>query len=159
MRKVLLIAEVSLLAEDIEFEAYHGKYRMVPISLKTKGPRGGWLYNEYDMQKDSGDLENSLSNDDSDFYDIEDSSIRDRRNSGDSNNKEDERNMKRTTRRRLNWSPFRTSKTKKEIKQMLTSSQREEMCKILGSWEPPEMTTNNLVRIFSIILSLQENTM
>ena len=61
MRKVLLIAEVSLLAEDIEFEAYHGRLTMIPKQLKTKGVRCGWLYNEYDTPEDSGDKEKNLS--------------------------------------------------------------------------------------------------
>lgn len=164
MRKVLLIAEVSLLAEDIEFEAYRGRHTMIPMQLKTKGTRCGWLYNEYDMPEDSGDKENNLSDDDSisysDVYEIESNSSHGEVIGGDI--KEEKENTKLTSHRRLSWSHFKSSTTKKEMRQMLTSSQRENMCKILGGWEPPEAATNPSVRnIHSyhlLISSSQENS-
>ena len=80
----------------------------------------------------------------SDVYEIDTSSSHGEAIGGDV--KEGKGNTKPTSHRRLNWSPFKTSKIKKEMRQMITSSQKENMCQILGGWEPPETATNPSVR-------------
>ena len=147
MRKVLLIAEVSLLGEDIEFSAKNlQKEAMAKLS---KSPARGWLFTNYgDVVDAAGDEDvedEDISLTDashprkySDLYDIAGMEGNDEDNTAPPQEVE-ETIARENTRKGLKWKPFQKSGTSKEVKKFLQQPTKDlELQTLLGEWEEPE---------------------
>eukprot|EP00557_Chaetoceros_sp_GSL56_P005248 CAMPEP_0176505866 /NCGR_PEP_ID=MMETSP0200_2-20121128/16732_1 /TAXON_ID=947934 /ORGANISM="Chaetoceros sp., Strain GSL56" /LENGTH=1081 /DNA_ID=CAMNT_0017905467 /DNA_START=263 /DNA_END=3505 /DNA_ORIENTATION=- len=159
MRKVLLIAEVALLAEEIEFAAKNLENNMINTK---KSPARGWLFEHYqtnmnmdDDEQDEDEEESMTETDgsvrrrkDSDLYDFPNddlgmSSNRGRGRGGKDDSAEGEMPPQDSTKRKsqqkfIQWVPFKKSGTKKDINHLLQTKESE-LEKLLGEWEEPEV--------------------
>ena len=159
MRKILLVAEVALLAEDIKFAA---QYQEDTIINSSKSPARSWLFHNYRMSDASCDEDednDSLTETDvsgrarknSDVYEFPGMTIdndADDTNEGQPDEGEEkakakiEQTQKRNVNRFINiqWVPFKKNETKKEVNTMLqTSTDGTELSRLLGEWEEPEV--------------------
>jgi hypothetical protein len=152
MRKVLLIAEVALLAEEIEFAAKNLENNMINTK---KSPARGWLFEQYRTETNLGDDDED---DEEESMTETDASMRIRKNSdlydfpvddlaSSQRGKDDDRgglppaqdSMRRKAQQRfVQWVPFKKNGAKKEITNMLQTKESE-LEKLLGEWEEPEV--------------------
>lgn len=160
MRKILLIAEVGLLADDIDFAAQYQEENFV---CPTKSPARGWLFDNYqtpDVGNEEDEDEDSTTDfssrrKNSDVYDypgidnsVGKNTMQNPERVGDTANEEVANEEKAATKatsgvnRFMNiqqWIPFKKSVTKKEVKTLLqTTTDSTELVRLLGEWEEPE---------------------
>lgn len=154
MRKVLLLSEVALLAEDIEYSSYLKEYGKKNLSksknmtVKTSGA-GGWLFenvvkNTFDKEDDS-DCSIGNGRDPNDIYNLVNiEGI----NEADSPEKKDSDDiMDKFIRRTKKWAHFALPASARSDKQKIfSSSERSEIEKLLGEWEEPERYKKESVR-------------
>jgi hypothetical protein len=168
MRKILLVAEVALLAEDIKFAV---QYQKDTVMNSAKTPARGWLFDNYrasGADRDDDEDDDSLTETDasagrarkySDMYEFpgmtseidgednnegkpEEGGIR--RTGGimaqDQNEKSSKRGVNKFINMNIQWIPFKKHETKKEVNTMLqTSVDSSELSRLLGEWEEPEV--------------------
>jgi hypothetical protein len=154
MRKVLLIGEVSLLAEDIEFSAQH--HTQLVKSTSNTPASGGWLFDNYTRKRKGPTSDDDNDDDDDDRSESSDEEVSSRKDSelyafegmDDGSIVEAEKdthhieNRSIKTKKRLRWMTFTKHATKKEAKKLMGGSEHLEMEKLLGEWEEPEIEGN-----------------
>jgi hypothetical protein len=154
MRKILLIAEVALLAEDIAFNAKNSENSLINT---TKSPARGWLFENYrsktNAEDDDDDEEESMTETDvsirmrknSDLYDFPiDDHASSQQGKDDRGVPQDSIKLK-AHQRFIQWVPFKKNGTKKDITKLLETKESE-LEKLLGEWEEPEVVRKISVR-------------
>ncbi|GFH58160.1 hypothetical protein CTEN210_14636 [Chaetoceros tenuissimus] len=158
MKKVLLIAEIAMLAEEIEFMAKNQRNNeALLLSTKKKAPARGWLFENYKagtdglVQDDDDDDEDSITDysgarKNSDVYEFpgDDETVGNVDKNGETDNDGiDDVKENEVTAQKGNifqfYNPFKKDKAKKEIKSMIKTSKTQEIEKLLGEWEEPEV--------------------
>jgi hypothetical protein len=165
MRKVLLIAEVALLAEEIEFAAKNLENNMINTK---KSPARGWLFEHYRTDTNVGEEEDD--DEDEESMTETDASMRMRKNSdlydfptddlatsqqGKDNDQggavAPQDSIRRKAQQRfIQWVPFKKNGAKKDISNLLETKESE-LEKLLGEWEEPEVVNNISVSSLSIM--------
>eukprot|EP00557_Chaetoceros_sp_GSL56_P008411 CAMPEP_0176506328 /NCGR_PEP_ID=MMETSP0200_2-20121128/16971_1 /TAXON_ID=947934 /ORGANISM="Chaetoceros sp., Strain GSL56" /LENGTH=975 /DNA_ID=CAMNT_0017905945 /DNA_START=568 /DNA_END=3491 /DNA_ORIENTATION=+ len=145
MRKVLLIAEVALLAEDIAFSAKNSENSLINT---TKSPARGWLFENYRSEIDAEDEEEdeeSITETDvsvgrrknSDLYDFPLDDLASSQRGNDKGARQDS-TIRKAHQRFIQWVPFKKTGTKKGITKLLETKESE-LDKLLDEWEEPEV--------------------
>lgn len=158
MRKLLLIAEVALLAEEIQFAVTHDS-SLLPSSSIT--PASGWLFSGYEATEKYGEDDDDLTDTsppsqrkNSDLYEFDDMSIANPEEVIQTTQEESNHNMKSKGKssmmKKLKWNPFMKSSVKpqsQEVKSLLRSNDKIVVGKLLGEWEIPEVTRKETVSV------------
>ncbi len=164
MKKVLLIAEIAMLAEEIEFMAKNQRNNeALLLSNKKKAPARGWLFENYKagtdglVQDDDDDDDDSITDysgarKNSDVYEFPgDDENTDKNDELDNAGIEDAKENEVTAQKGnifQFYNPFKKDKAKKEIKSMIKTSKTQEIEKLLGEWEEPEVYRKAQVRAY-----------
>ena len=158
MKKVLLIAEIAMLAEEIEFMAKNQRNNeALLLSNKKKAPARGWLFENYkagtdglvqdDDDDDDSITEYSGARKNSDVYEFPGDDDGELDNAGIEDVKENEVTAQKGNIFQF-YNPFKKDKAKKEIKSMIKTSKTQEIEKLLGEWEEPEVYRKAQVRAY-----------
>ena len=171
MRKILLIAEVALLAEDIAFAAQNSENNLISTA---KSPARGWLFEHYRTDNNAEDdeeeeEEESMTETDfsrrgtrknSDLYDfpVADELTASKGKDGGGTGAPQDASSKRLKahQRFIQWVPFKKSGTKKEIKNLLETKESE-LEALLGEWEEPETVHKVSVSADSTVYCADKN--
>lgn len=158
MRKILLISEVAILAEEIQFAATHDSEFLPSTSIT---PASGWLFSGYERDEGFGEDEDDLTDTspsqrkNSDLYELEDVSVIPATETLPSGVKVDGKMLKSSlnsnAKKKLIWNPFVKVSTKlqsKEVRSLLRLNENIEVAKLLGEWEIPEVTRKETVSFF-----------
>lgn len=146
MRKILLIAEVALLAEDIAFAAKNSENNLINT---TKSPARGWLFENYRSvanAEDEDEEEESMTETDvsirarknSDLYDFPIDDLASSQRGKDDREVPQDSIRQKAHQRFIQWVPFKKNGTKKDITKLLETKESE-LEKLLGEWEEPEI--------------------
>ena len=153
MRKILLVAEVALLAEDIKFTVRCQEDTRIH---SPKSPARRWLFDDCRMSDASCDEDDDSLTDtgvsgradeDSDVYEFygmtndKDVDEGQPEEGEDKAKAESEQTMKRSANRGINIQgvPWKKSEIKKEVNTMpQASTDITELSRLLGEWEEPE---------------------
>lgn len=160
MRKLLLIAEVALLAEEIQFAMTHDSTYLPSSSI---APASGWLFSGYDATEKFGEDDDDLTDTsppsqrkNSDLYEIDDVSIVHPEETKNAPQEGITLNLhsdgKSSMMKKLKWNPFMKTNAKPqshEVKSLLRSNEKIEVSKLLGEWEIPEATRKETVSVMS----------
>lgn len=165
MKKVLLVAEIAMLAEEIEFMAKNQRNNeALLLSTKKKAPARGWLFENYKagtdglVPDDDDDDDDSITDysgarKNSDVYEFpgDDETAGNVDKNGETDNDGiDDVKENEVTAQKGNifqfYNPFKKDKAKKEIKSMIKTSKTQEIEKLLGEWEEPEVYRKAQVR-------------
>ena len=156
MQKVLLVGEVAMLAEEIEFATKNNTTQNK--SMNHQSPASKWLFEKYKSKSANADEDdqdeeeeedevNEGMRDDSDLYKVEgmDDSIG--RSPQSLDNKKKGFN---------NWIRFSKKNTKEKTNTLLKDSDREVMESLLGEWEEPQLRKKSVVSVplHSFVMSL-----
>jgi small-conductance mechanosensitive channel len=157
MRKVLLIAEVAMLAEDIEYSTYTAeqlshKKSKVPSTgaIKANLVGGGWLFSDIrresvieDQQDEAGSVySGTVQREPDDVFQIDDVSDRNVAQGPSilvKDDDDDDNTEPNTFATKLRRQIFNKSILKKESKKIFNESERIAIEKLLGEWEEPEL--------------------
>ena len=160
MRKLLLVAEVALLAEEIEFAATHDSTYLLSSSI---APASGWLFSGYETTDKFGEDDDDLTDTsppsqrkNSDLYEIDDMSIAHLEETQNAQHEDNTFNVKSfgksSMMKKLKWNPFMKTNVKhqsQEVKSLLRPNEKIVVGKLLGEWEIPEATRKETVSVMS----------
>jgi hypothetical protein len=158
MRKLLIIAEVALLAEEIQFAVTHDSTLLPSSSI---APASGWLFSGYEatekFDEDDDDLTDTsppTQRKNSDLYEIDDMSIAHRDEAiyttHEETNSKPKSGGKSSMMKKLKWNPFMKSSVKpqsQEVQSLLRSNEKIVVGKLLGEWEIPEVARKETVSV------------
>jgi hypothetical protein len=162
MRKVLLLSEVAMLAEEIEYSSYIGQNTNQKESKNKKTPMkksgvGGWLLEnvgkttyEKDDDSDGGPIDER---DPNDIYQLDDNNESNEVQS--LSEKDDGDIMDKFIRTTKKLAHFAIPVAKSEKEKIFSLSERSEIEKLLGEWEEPERYKKESVSCLSSILKTE----
>lgn len=173
MKSILLVSEIAMLAEEIEF---------MVSNTKKKSTARGWLFQNYNNTRQAGGEDDGVGEDDEDEDDDEDNEYSNSRkysdvyefpgaapsidvdddndNDGDINNEMNNDTTTASARRDKEeqhistnksnifpfHNPFKKDRNKTEIHSMIKKSNTRELEKLLGRWTEPEVYRKAQVR-------------
>ena len=161
MRKVLLLSEVAMLAEDFEYSSFIGQNSNPKQSKTKKTPMkksgvGGWLLEnvgnrtyEKDDDSDGGMIDEG---DPNDIYQLDEKNESNEVESV--SGKEDSDIMDKFIRTTKKIAHFAIPMAKNEKEKVFSQSERNEIEKILGEWEEPERYKKESVSYIFLIFAL-----
>jgi hypothetical protein len=151
MQKVLLIGEVAMLAEEIEFAIKNNASQNKTMSHQS--PANKWLFEKYktkgsnvdddDDQEDDDDQVEEGMREDSELYKVEgmDDSIGSRR-------------LVKKKKGINSWIRFSKNHSKEKAESLLKDTDRDVMESLLGEWEEPQLRKKSSVSVHNTLLLL-----
>lgn len=144
MQKVLLIGEVAMLAEEIEFAIKNNATQNKTMAHQS--PASKWLFDKYKSKSSKNDNDDDQDDEEDEVVDgmREDAELYKVEGMDDSTGKS---NVSDTKKKGMNnWIRFPRKHTEEKTASLLKDSDRAIMESLLGEWEEPQLRKKSSVR-------------